>query len=330
MGEILSQSEIDALLNALTSGEMTAEEAARDEERTIKPYDFKHPDRFSKDQVRTLNSLHEHFARLFSTSLSAFLRSIVEVKLVSVDQLAYSEFIRSIPNPTCICTVEMQPLNGNALLELSPTLSFAIVDRLMGGSGQEFKRNRELTEIEQTIIEKITLRAFECLKDSWANVVTLKMSLTKMETNPQLFLQLFLPTEMVILITFEITCGDTAGTMSLCIPYVVLEPVAQEIKPGSWFAMNRESVETPHREALERRIEQVTMEVVAELGATTMTVRDLLDLEPGDVVPLGTRQDDPVRVLIDGNVRFMGAPGTYRSHRAVKLTHRFTPEELNA
>lgn len=327
MGEILSQAEIDALLSALSSGEMSAEEAARREERSIKVYDFKHPDRFSKDQVRTLHSLHEHFARLFSTSLSAFLRSIVEVKLVSVDQLSYDEFIRSMPNPTCICTINMKPLQGEALMELSPGLSFSIVDRLMGGAGHEFKRNRELTEIEQTIIEKVILRAFDCMREAWANIVPLQPSLNKMETNPQLFLQLYLATEMVILMTLEIICGDTSGTMSLCVPYVVLEPITQDLKPGSWFTSSRGRGESPHLKLLQRRLERVDMEIVVELGRAQSTVREVLGLEVGDVIRLHTRQDDEIEVRIGEKLRFMGTPGIYRSHRAVKLTRTVSPEE---
>ena len=139
MGDILSQSEIDALLSALSSGEVTAEKLEEEDVRVVKIYDFKHPDRFSKDQTRTLQMLHDHFSRLLSTSMSAFLRNIAEVRLVSVDQLSYNEFIRSIANPTCISLLKMTPLEGNALLEISPNLSFTIIDRLMGGSGKAAK-----------------------------------------------------------------------------------------------------------------------------------------------------------------------------------------------
>ncbi len=171
MADILSQGEIDALLSAFATGDSggAGEASAGDEDekvRQVKVYDFNHPDRFSKDQIRTMHNLHEQFARLFSTSLSAFLRMIVEVKLVSVDQISYEEFIRSIPNPTSLNIINMDPLEGEALMELSPTLSFPAVDRLMGGQGQVFKKNRELSEIEMTIIEKVLYRAFDCLHEA--------------------------------------------------------------------------------------------------------------------------------------------------------------------
>lgn len=328
MAEILSQSEIDALLTALSSGELSAEEAVQEEERSVTLYDFKHPNRFSKDQIRTLHSMHEHFARLFSTSLSAFLRTIVEVKLVSVDQLSYDEFIRSIPNPTCICTVLMKPLQGQALMELSPALSFSIIERLMGGAGHEFKRNRELTEIEQSIISKIIHRAFDCLREAWANVATLRLTLEKMETNPQLFLQLFLATEMVVLMTFEIATAESSGTMSVCIPYVVLEPVAQGLKPGSWFTPGRSQEQDSNREIFQRRLERTQMQIRVDLGTARLSVRDILNLQCGDVITLQTRHDEPVRVYIGGQFRYLASPGTYRSHRAVKLLERVLPEEL--
>ena len=221
MADILSQGEIDALLSAFATGEGPVDVTAEEEEkvRQVKVYDFNHPDRFSKDQIRTMHQLHEHFARIFSTSLSAFLRTIVEVKLVSVDQISYAEFIRSIPNPTSLNIINMDPLEGDALMELSPTLSFPVVDRLMGGAGQVFKKNRELTEIEQTIIEKVLYRSFDCLHEAWANVLPLNLSLEASETNPQLLMQRYLPSEMVILMTFEVMMGEISGTLSFCIPY---------------------------------------------------------------------------------------------------------------
>lgn len=319
MAEILSQNEIDALLSALSSGEVADTQAPHESGKGIKLYDFKHPDRFSKDQTRSLNMLHEHFSRLFSTSLSTYLRTIIEVKLVSVDQLSYDEFIRSIPNPTCISLFQMRPLEGNALLEFSPTLSFAIIDRLMGGRGQALYKNRELTEIERSILVKIIERIFDSMEEAWASVVSLKMDLKATEANPQLFLQLYLPTEMVILMTHEANVGNTVGTFCICIPYVVLEPVAARLSSRSWFS-GKTGTDEPGQSPMEGHLRKFNLPLTATLGQTHLKIRDLLGLEKGDVVSLDQRKDEEISVSLSGKPMFLGRPGTHRRHRAFKVT----------
>lgn len=327
MGDILSQAEIDSLLSALSRGEITAE-PEKEEVRKVKTYDFLHPDRFSKDQTRALQMLHEHFARLFSTSLSAFLRSLVDVALVSVDQLSYDEFIRSVPNPTCINIINARPLSGQAIIEISPALSFAIVDRLMGGRGQEFSKNRELTEIEQVLIERILSRAFDCMQEAWAGVYKLSFSLETTDTNPQLFMQLFLPSEMVILTTLEISLGDSVGTMSICFPYVVLEPIAQLLSARSWFTSGRKPVDSPDRQVLQDRLKRVEMPVVAYLGEASVKVSELLRLSVGDVIITRTGRDRPAWVLVGDEVKYQGVPGTVRGKRAVRITRIIKPGDI--
>jgi flagellar motor switch protein FliM len=320
MAEILSQSEIDSLLSALSSGTMSEESSPPDAVKGIKVYDFKHPDRFSKDQTRSLQMIHEHFARLFSTSLSTYLRSITEVHLVSVDQLSYDEFIRSIPNPTCVNLFEMDPLEGNALLEISPSLAFSIIDRLMGGKGQPFRRNREMTEIEQSIILKIIDRIFEALAEAWGGVVRLRLSLKATETNPQLFLQLYLPTEMVILMTLEVNIGENSGTFCICVPYVVLEPVAQSLSSRSWFSARKSDLHSDDPEKLETYVKKVAIPVSCYLGNTELKVSEILNLEVGDVVPLENRTDEEIVVEVSGKAMYMARPGTHRKNRAFKIT----------
>jgi len=319
MGDILSQSEIDALLSALSSGEVTAENLEEEEARTVKVYDFKHPDRFSKDQTRTLQMLHDHFSRLFATSMSAFLRTLVEVRLISVDQLSYNEFIRSIANPTCISLLRMNPLDGNGLLEISPNLSFAIVDRLLGGTGKEIKKNRELTEIEQTLLKRVIDRVCESLQESWHNVVPIEPQIETLETNPQMFLQLYLPTEMVILLTFEVTIGGSAGSTSLCIPYVVLEPVVQNLTSKSWFSAAKKGMMAENRAVIKQRLQGIDLELKADLGATELTVNELLGLRVGDVIPLRTRVQSQIPVYVGGHPRYWGKPGSKNKRRAIQL-----------
>jgi len=326
MAEILSQSEIDSLLSALSSGQMPDEAAGPETIKGVKVYDFKHPDRFSKDQTRSLQMLHEHFARLFSTSLSTYLRTITEVRLVSVDQLSYDEFIRSIPNPTCISLFEMDPLDGNALLEISPSLAFSIIDRLMGGKGQAFRRNREITEIEQSIILKIIDRIFEALKEAWEGVIHLRLSLKATETNPQLFLQLYLPTEMVILMTLEVNIGDNSGTFCICVPYLVLEPVAQSLSSKSWFSARKSDSHSDDPEKLENHIKKVAIPVECYLGNTELKLSEILNLEIGDVIPLDTRTDEEILVQVSGKPMYLARPGRHRKNRAFKITRQIGSE----
>ena len=325
MADILSQNEIDALLSAFATGEGGADAggaAVDDDERVrqVKVYDFNHPDRFSKDQIRTMHNLHEQFARLFSTSLSAFLRMIVEVKLVSVDQISYEEFIRSIPNPTSLNIINMDPLEGEALMELSPTLSFPAVDRLMGGQGQVFKKNRELSEIEMTIIEKVLYRAFDCLHEAWANVLPLNLSLEASETNPQLLMQRILPSEMVILMTFEVAMGDISGTLSFCIPYPTLEPIASQLSVTSWFSASRKELSEEHAEVLYDRLRRVDLTITAYLGGAAATLHELLDLRRGDVLPLKQRVDEEVVVCVGDEYRYYAEVGVHRRNRAIRIT----------
>jgi len=326
MAEILSQNEIDSLLAALSTGDPGESGNVQDTGKGVKIYDFKHPDRFSKDQTRSLQMLHEHFARLFSTSLSTYLRTICEVKLVSVDQLSYDEFIRSIPNPTCINLFEMHPLNGTAVLEISPSLAFSVVDRLMGGRGQTFQRNRELTEIEVSIVLKIISRIFDELKDAWGDVIELSMDLKATEMNPQLFLQLFLPTEMVILMTLEVNLGESSGTFCICIPYVVLEPVAGRLSARSWVSGRRAGSEVESKAAMENHLRKFHLELRAFLGSTDLKVQEILDLELGDVLQLTQRKDEEIDILLADNVMFKGRPGTHRKHRAFKVTQVIAKE----
>ncbi|MDX9754781.1 MAG: flagellar motor switch protein FliM [bacterium] len=323
MADVLSQTEIDALLSAFATGEEPPDMGLGDDEgsiREVKVYDFNHPDRFSKDQIRTMHNLHDHFARVFSISLSAFLRTIVEVKLVSVDQISYEEFIRSIPNPTSLNIINMDPLEGKALMELSPTLSFPVVDRLMGGAGNVFKKNRELTEIEQTIIEKVLYRAFDCLHEAWANVLPLNLSLEQSETNPQLLMQLYLPSEMVILMTFEVTLGEISGTLSFCIPYPTLEPIASQLSSTSWFAAAKKELSEEHAEVLYDRLRRVNIPIIAYAGAATLSLRELLELQSGDVVQLNRRTDEDLVIQIGNEYRYKGKPGIARGHNAIKIT----------
>jgi flagellar motor switch protein FliM len=190
----------------------------------------------------------------------------------------------------------------------------------MGGKGQTFRKNRELTEIEQSIVLKIIERIFEGLEESWVGVVKLNLELKSTETNPQLFLQLFLPTEMVILMTMEVNIGESSGTLCICIPYVVLEPVANKLSSRSWFSGRKQTEDSKKDNAMEVHIKKVDLPITAFLGSARLKVSEILSLETSDVVPLHKRKDDEIEVFVCGKPMYLGRPGTHRNHRAFKVT----------
>ena len=329
MAEILSQEEIDALLNALSSGEVSEEEADQKTAKTksIKIWDFHRPDRFSKEQTRTLQMLHDHFARLFSGRISAFLRTLIEARLDIVDQITYDEFIRSLSNPTCLTVLKMHPLERNAMLEFSPQVAFWFVERMMGGRGGEFTKNRELTDIEQSLLMRIVELICASLAEAWQKVIKLEPSADMMETNPQMFLQANLPGDMVILMTFEIALGESTGTIGLCLPHSVLEPVMSRLTTQSWLSEDRKAQDEVTKANIESRLTNVSVCLSALLGTAEVTARDILDLKVGDVVTLHERVDTELPVLVEGKLKFYGKPGVWGPCRAVKIT-RLASEEL--
>ncbi len=320
MAEFLSQNEIDSLLTALSSDqEGASEETETTKAKSIKVYDFRHPDRFSKDQIRTLEMLHDQFARFMATVLSGLLRSITEVRLVSIDQLAFEEFIQSVPKPTSINVITLSPLKGKVIVEISPALSFTAIDRLMGGSGNDTRRNRELTDIEKAIIRKIIGYILESLQEAWRAVIRLEPTLELMETNPQVFMQLYMPTEMIILLSFEVSIGGQTGTLSLCIPYVVVEPVARQLSSRSWFSASKKESSEEVLTMIEERVKGVTVEMIACLGATSLKLSELLGLRKEDVIPLRRSVNEPIDVEVENRMCFKARLGKLRRRQAVEI-----------
>ena len=213
----------------------------RSDSRKIKIYDFRRPDKFSKEQMRTVQNMHETFARLTTTSLSASLRILVNVHVASVDQLTYEEFIRSIPTTTTLAVVSMDPLKGQIILEIDPAVTFTIIDRLFGGAGEGSKLTRELTDIEHSVMEGIIVKILGNLREAWTQVIDLRPRLSQIEVNPQ-FAQIVPPTEMVVLVTLETKIGDVEGMMNLCIPYLTIEPIISKLSAQYWYSSDRKSV----------------------------------------------------------------------------------------
>ncbi|HUT64739.1 MAG TPA: flagellar motor switch protein FliM [Spirochaetota bacterium] len=322
MTEVLSQDEIDQLLTAISTGEIESEGDLKKgaETRKIKIYDFKRPDKFSKDQIRTLQMMHETFARLSTTSLSAQLRTIVHVHVASVDQLTYEEFLRSIPNPTTIAVINMDPLKGSSILEIDPSITFTIIDRLFGGPGEASKINRELTDIELSVVEGIIVRILGNLREAWSNVIDLRPRLGNIETNPQ-FAQIVPPTDMVVLITLETKVGDVEGMTNFCIPYLTIEPIISKLSAQYWYSSIRKGGTTENLAILKKRLDTVYIDLIAELGNLEISVKDVLGLGMGDIIKLEHNKVDDDMVLKIGNrTKFNARPGVVGNHMSVQIT----------
>jgi len=270
--EVLSQDEIDQLLTAINAGNAEPEDykpAANS--RKIKIYDFKRPDKFSKEQIRTVSIIHETFSRLSTTCLSAQLRSMVHVHVASVDQLTYEEFIRSIPTPTTLAIINLDPLKGNVILEIDPAITFSIIDRICGGTGEGNKSQHELTDIEQSIMEGIIVRLLANIREAWYHILDLRPRLGQIDTNPQ-FAQIVSPTEMVVLVTLETKVGDVEGMMNFCIPYITIEPIINKLSAAFWYGNKIQSI--PKYTLVDR--EDIPIKMIAEVFRREYPIKEVL------------------------------------------------------
>jgi flagellar motor switch protein FliM len=320
MSEILSQDEIDALLTAVHRGDIPigAEIPGSPREKNVLHYNFRRPNRVAKDQIRTLQMLHDSFGKIYGSSLSAHLRTVVEVELEAVEQITYSEFIMSLSMPSCITIFNMEPLKGGAVLEINPHIIFMMIDRLLGGMGRSSVRVREFTEIEKSLIERIVLRAMVDLQQAWQHVGAFSFRLLNIETNPQ-FVQITSPNEVVLVITFNIRIGEVSGVMTLCFPYLLLEPVIPKLSAQRWFTSTQREQSVEARGHIRSEIMKTRLTLRAFLGQVPLTVRDLLALRPGDVVRLSTGPGAMVPVEVEGVTKFSASPGVLRRKKAVQI-----------
>lgn len=320
LGDILSQAEIDALLNALSDGEVDAEEIKDgDSQKRIRVYDFKRPNKFSKDQIHSLQNIYENYCRSLTTYFSGQLHSLMDCKVLSIEQLTYDEFIRSLPNPTVLGIHSLNPLEGTVLMEISPSLAFVMVERLFGGQGENEEKSRELTEIERTIIEHRLTQIIELTGEPWLEVYELQPQFIAMETNPQ-FTQIVAPNEMIVLVTLEVLVGDTVGMINICLPYLVLEPILDKLSTFFLFSTQAKSTSPEQTQAIKRNIEGARVDVVAFLGRSEILIRDLLELNEGDVIPLNQSVNDFIPIYVGDFMKFKSVPGLHGEHMAVQIT----------
>ena len=319
MPEIMSQNEIDALLNALDSGELDVKEIQETEEsKKVKPYDFKNPQKMSKEQLRTLEIIHENFGRNLETFLTGYLRTSVKTKILTVDQFGYSEYSNSLSNPAFLNIIDFKPLNGQIIIDISTNLIYTIIDRLLGGAGVEKQEVRGFTEIELSLLKRMMQRVVNDLREPWTNVIDARPILEKIETNPQ-FAQIVPPNETIALVTMNIQIGSLEGMMNICIPYILLEPIVDKLNTKLWFTTSVKEYSKEDEDVLKNRILQTKVPLVAYLGHTKALVKDIVNLRVGDIIKLEKNQETTIDIKVGSNIKFKGEIGTSNNKIAVKI-----------
>ena len=339
--ESQSRNEVEELLRSMDAGEsqknsgsLKTEAAAKGEPPGSKPsaqrqrvvaYDFKRPERVGKEQMRALQSLHEGFARNFGASLSALLRTMAESKLISVDQLTYSEFVYSLEIPTCFNLLRPQPLEGNWILDISPSILYPIIDRMLGGTPTaESLLKRPLSEIELRLTSRITSLFLRELKAAWAGTVALECELERVESNPQL-VQIVPPNEVVILVSFELLMGKSRGMMNLCIPFNTIERIGAKLTNNSWIGYASSKTSVAAQQQIQGLLGESRVEVIVNLARSTLRAADLLNLQVGDIVTTEKDANSPLEIQVAGVGKFEGKPGAFKGRKAVEVIGPLVP-----
>ncbi|HEB84271.1 MAG TPA: flagellar motor switch protein FliM [Bacteroidetes bacterium] len=324
MNRILSQDEIDALLSSVSKGK-SYETIEREQRKSVSVYDFKHPDRISKEQIRTMRTIHENFARLFATFLSTNLRALVDVNVISIDQVTYSEYTMSLSMPSSLYLLRMSDLEGKAVVEISPQFLLFCVDRLLGGTGETEVEIREITLIEQNIVQRIINNLISTLNEVWSQIYPLNAAYDSFETDPQ-FVQIARSSETIAIIFFEIKVRGAVYPMNIGFPYFLLEPILQKLSTQTFF-VNVKKVAEEERKFLEERIQSSKIDFQTIFAETTLSVREFLSLKAGDIIQLEKPLDDEMLIKVAGRLKFFGVPGRSGRKMAIKITRPISFEE---
>lgn len=327
MGDILSQNEIDELLKALNTGELDVQQMqTTTTEKKIKTHDFRRPSKFAKDHIKTLHIINENYARLVTNFLSGYLRTLVQVEVISVESLSYYEFSNSISNPAILAIVDFTPLIGSIILEISPNISFALIDRILGGRGAAMDKIRGYTEIELAIVERIIIQILNLMREPWENVISVRPRLERIETNAQ-FAQIIAPNEIVALVTLSAKVGEVEGMINLCIPHMVVEPIVPKLSTRLWFSTIEKETTSETKESIELKIQNTKVPIKAVLGKTSITVNDFIELQKGDVLPLSTNVNGDLDVLVGELLKFYAKPGVRKNKVCLKVAEVVRKEE---
>lgn len=326
MADVLSQNEIDSLLSALSTGELDVNDIPDAEEKQVKDYDFKRPAKFSKEHLRTLEIIYEHYGRLLSTNLPLYIRKNVTVDVLNSETVTFSEFSNALSNPVILGIIDFQPLSGTIILEIQPTLGFSFIDRMLGGEGTPLDRSRPFTDIEMPLLEKLETLCMQLMIEPWENVVEIEPVLERIETNPQ-FAQVISPTDMIAIVTLNVKFGEVEGLMNVCLPFFTLESIMDRLNTKYWYSSMKESGDANYEEALESLIRHVDVPITAVLGKSTVTVNDFVHLQRGDIIRLNSRVNNDMQVYVGDIFKFNALPGTDKKNYAVRVTSVVREEE---
>ncbi len=320
MGEVLSQSEIDALLNALTNGDITATEIPKHEElKHVKEYNFARPSKFNKEQLRTLHIIFDNYARLLSSYMTGYLRMSTIIEVINSEQLTYNEFNNSLSSPEILAIVDFSPLKGSIILELTANIGYSIIDRVLGGTGKTIKKIRDFSEIEKILIERVVVQMLAFLEEPWENVSAIKPRLEKIETNSQ-FAQIMSPNEMIALVTLTIKIGEIEGFINFCLPHMVIEPIVSRLNTKFWFGDNEDEDKSFYKEQLEEQLERTKIPIAAQVGRTSITVSEFINLQVGDIITLDSYINSDLNVMVGNLLKFNCKPGINRGKNAIQIT----------
>ena len=326
MADVMSQDEIDRLLNQISSGEFDVEEMKNQPEKQVKNYDFARPSKFSKEHLRTLEIIFEHYSRLLSTEMPAYLRKQCTVDVMNSEVVIYSEFSNALSEPVLLGVVNFEPLKGNVIMEIGPNLGYAIIDRLLGGSGAAMEKNRDFSEIELTILERIFTIWVNLLREPWKNVIDINPRLERIETNSQ-FAQIISPSETIAIITMSVKIGDVSDQMSICLPYVCIESVMDKLNTKYWFSKTQENDDKAYEKEVENLIEKAVVPVRAILGHSSISIEDFSNIQVGDVIRLDKDVSQELDVLVGDMRKFTAMPGSFEDKYAVRITDIIRGEE---
>lgn len=326
MGDVLSQSEIDNLLAALSTGELDVDQMQGADEKQVKNYDFSRPTKFSKEHLRTLEIIFEHYGRLVSTNLPVYLRKNVQVSVASSETVTFNEFSNALSNPVVLGIVNFAPLNGTVIIDLATNLAYAMLDRMLGGTGIPLEKNRDFSEIELSIIQKILVMLTQLLREPWKNVIEIDPVLSRLETNSQ-FAQVIAPNDMIAIVTLNMKIGDVEGFINICLPFFTLEDVMDKLNTKYWFSTMQENQDEDCEEFLEAMIRKVDVPIKAVLGKSTLSVADFLNLQVGDCIRLDSRVDTDMDVYVGNIKKFTALPGANKDSYAVRITSVIREEE---
>lgn len=326
MGEVLSQQEIDNLLAALSTGELDASDMQDTEEKQVKDYDFKRPVKFSKEHLRTLEIIFEHYGRLLATNLQVYLRKNVQVTVNSSETVTFSEFSNALSSPVILSIVNFAPLPGNILMELSLNIGYVIIDRMLGGQGTALEKTKDFSEIEMAILEKILVVCMQLLREPWKNVVEINPVLDRIETNPQ-FAQIIAPSDMIAIVTLNIKIGEVEGMMNVCLPYFTLEDIMDNLNTKFWYSTIHESSDEDYEAHLEALVKRVDVPLRAVLGTSSISVNDFMNLQLGDIIRLDSEINGDLMVYVGNIKKFTAVPGSSKEKYAVQVTSVLEEEE---